>query len=60
MLYDALDGKSARNLLAKTFPGGSAEKHISMLKKKSRLDDNDSAVRQLADELLAGVGYLQH
>lgn len=60
MLYASLDGKSARNLLAEVFPHGSAEKHITMLKKKSGNDDVDSVVRQLANELLARVGYLQH
>ncbi|WP_186369359.1 hypothetical protein [Yersinia bercovieri] len=59
MLYDALDGKTARRLLADTFPGGSAEKHIQMMKKRAGNDDEDSVIRQLADELIAKAGYIQ-
>ncbi|HDL8497996.1 TPA: ATP-binding protein [Yersinia enterocolitica] len=58
-LYDALDGKTARRLLADTFPGGSAEKHIQMMKKRAGNDDEDSVIRQLADELIAKAGYIQ-
>lgn len=59
MLYAALDGHSARELLAAAFPGGSAEKHIKMLKERAGGDDEESAIRQLADELIARAGYLQ-
>jgi intracellular multiplication protein IcmB len=59
MLYEALDGKTARKLLADTFPGGSAEGHIKMLKKRQGNDDESSAIRQLANELIAKAGYIQ-
>ncbi|HEJ7033232.1 TPA: ATP-binding protein [Serratia marcescens] len=59
MLYDALDGKTARRLLAKTFPGGSAEKHIAMMKKRAGNDDESGAIRQLANDMLASLGYVQ-
>ncbi|PHM37633.1 hypothetical protein Xmau_03851 [Xenorhabdus mauleonii] len=59
MLYETLDGKLARELLATAFPSGSAEKHIDMLKKKSNLEDEDGAIRMLANELLSKAGYIQ-
>ena len=59
MLYDALDGKTARRLLANAFPGGSAENHIKMLKKRAGNDDEGGAIRQLANELIAKAGYIQ-
>jgi intracellular multiplication protein IcmB len=59
MLYDALDGKTARRLLADAFPGGSAENHIKMLKKRAGNDDEGGAIRQLANELIAKAGYIQ-
>ncbi|WP_202305923.1 ATP-binding protein [Dryocola clanedunensis] len=59
MLYEALDGRTARDILAQAFPGGSAEKHIKMLKERAGSDDENNAVRQLADELIARAGYLQ-
>ncbi|WP_426575585.1 ATP-binding protein (plasmid) [Xenorhabdus stockiae] len=59
MLYEALDGKSARELLATAFPSGSAEKHIDMLKNKNGHDDEDNIIRMLANELLTKTGYIQ-
>lgn len=59
MLYEALDGKTARRLLAESFPGGSAESHIRMMKKRAGNDDEGSAIRHLANELIAKAGYIQ-
>lgn len=55
-LYDLLDGRTARSILAKAFPGGSAEKLINLRQKEARETDHSNVINRLARELIAERG----
>lgn len=56
LLYDQLDGRTARHLLAQAFPTGSAVKLIELREKQAGSHDNSNIIQRLADELIAGQG----
>lgn len=55
-LYDRLDGRSARSILANAFPTGSAEKLINLRQKEAKETDHSNVIHRLASELIAARG----
>lgn len=55
-LYDLLDGRTARSILADKFPSGSAAKLIALRRKQSSESDNTNIINRLASELIASRG----
>lgn len=56
-LYEQLDGRTARNILAEHFfPTGSAEKIIELRQKQAGEQESTHLIRQLADELMSSRG----
>ncbi|ATW30246.1 conjugal transfer protein [Candidatus Williamhamiltonella defendens] len=55
-LYEQLDGRTARDLLAEHFPTGSAEKIIEHRQKQAGEQESTHLIRQLADELMSSRG----
>jgi intracellular multiplication protein IcmB len=57
ILYDAVGGSTARTILAKAFPQGTAEKLIALRQKQAGEADASNVIRTLANELIAQRGY---
>nr|WP_235661161.1 hypothetical protein [Candidatus Hamiltonella defensa] len=55
-MYEQLDGRTARNILAEHFPTGSAEKIIEHRQKQAGEQESTNIIRQLADELMSSRG----
>jgi intracellular multiplication protein IcmB len=55
-LYDLLDGRTARSILAEAFPTGSAEKLINLRQKEAKENDHNNVINRLASELIASRG----
>lgn len=55
-LYDLLDGTTARSILAKAFPSGSAERLINLRQKEAKETDHSNVINRLASELIAERG----
>lgn len=55
-LYDMLDGTTARSILAKAFPTGSAERLINLRQKEAKETDHSNVINRLASELIAERG----
>ena len=56
LLYDRLDGRSARNILAKAFPTGSAVRLIELREKEAGARDHTNIIERLASELITEQG----
>ncbi|MEA9445873.1 ATP-binding protein (plasmid) [Candidatus Fukatsuia symbiotica] len=56
LLYEQLDGHTARDILAENFPTGSAEKIIELRQKQAGEQDHSNITRRLAEELIARRG----
>ncbi len=57
VLYDAVSGATAREILAEAFPNGSAEKLIALRRKQAGDADDNNVIRTLANELIRQRGY---
>ncbi|CFQ66584.1 conjugal transfer protein [Yersinia similis] len=57
LMYEQLDGRTAREILAENFPTGSAEKLIELRQKQAGENDHANIIRRLADELIASRGF---
>lgn len=57
LLYERLDGRTARSILAEAFPSGSAEKLINLRQKEAKETDHSNVIARLANELIAERGY---
>ncbi|MFP2517028.1 ATP-binding protein [Buttiauxella agrestis] len=55
-LYDLLDGRTARAILAEHFPSGSASRLIALRKKEARESDHTNIINRLSTELIASRG----
>lgn len=55
-LYDLLDGRTARAILAEAFPTGSAVKLIDLRQKEAKETDHGNVINRLASELIASRG----
>jgi intracellular multiplication protein IcmB len=55
-LYDLLDGRTARAILADAFPTGSAERLIDLRQKEARETDHGNVINRLASELISARG----
>lgn len=55
-LYDLLDGRTARAILAEAFPTGSAVKLIDLRQKEAKETDHGNVINRLASELIAARG----
>ncbi len=55
-LYDMLDGRTARALLAENFPSGSASRLIALRRKEAKESDHTNVINRLARELIASRG----
>lgn len=55
-LYDMLDGRTARSILAEAFPSGSALKLIELRQKEAKETDHSNVIHRLARELVAARG----
>jgi len=55
-LYDLLDGRKARAILAEAFPTGSAVSLIDLRQKEARETDHGNVINRLANELIAARG----
>ncbi|MDN0112706.1 ATP-binding protein [Yersinia mollaretii] len=55
-LYDLLDGRTARAILAEAFPTGSAIKLIDLRQKEAKETDHGNVINRLASELIAARG----
>lgn len=55
-LYDRLDGRTARAILARAFPTGSAEKLIDLRQTEAGETDHGNIINRLASELIAAQG----
>ncbi|WP_241647607.1 MULTISPECIES: ATP-binding protein [Rosenbergiella] len=56
-LYSELDGRTARDILAESFPSGSANRLIETRRKRAGERDGTRIIAQLADELIDKRGY---
>lgn len=56
-LYEQLDGRTAREILAENFPLGSAEKLIELRQNQAGENDHTNIILRLADELIASRGF---
>lgn len=56
-LYDKLDGITAREILSKAFPTGSAVKLIELRQKEAKETDHHNIIHRLANELIAERGW---
>lgn len=56
LLYDMLDGPTARAILAEAFPSGSALKLIELRQKEAKETDHGNVINRLASELIAARG----
>lgn len=52
-LYEMLDGRAARSILADAFPTGSAVKLIELRQKQAKETDHGNVINRLASELIA-------
>lgn len=52
-LYEMLDGRTARSILADAFPTGSAVKLIELRQKEAKETDHGNVINRLASELIA-------
>lgn len=57
ILYQQVGGKTARSILAESFPNGSAVKIIELRQKLAGENDSSNVIRSLADELIGKRGY---
>ncbi|MBW5416258.1 ATP-binding protein [Pseudomonas sp. MAG002Y] len=57
LLYEAVGGSTARSILAKAFPQGTAEKLIALRQKQAGEADANNVIRTLANELIDQRGY---
>lgn len=55
-LYEMLDGRTARAILAEKFPSGSSSKLIALRRKQANESDNTNIINRLASELIASRG----
>ncbi|WP_413484654.1 ATP-binding protein [Morganella psychrotolerans] len=57
ILYEKVGGKTARSILAESFPNGSAVKIIELRQKQAGENDSANVTRTLAEELINKRGY---